>query len=403
MGNQPSRTGSAARPRTSGFQESRRPPHSARWHRPTAGRSTAPRLRPQGRATPTSPPAAMGMEALALTERGGTAPIAAWYRPLYSRPMDPLADVLRLVRLDGAYFYKVEASDRWCVESPSAEQLTPRILPSAEHLISYHFLTAGRCFVGLAGREQVEMLVGDALVFPHGDAYVMSSERGLKSTSGTYHTPNRFPHVVELGTGLPRNAEFVCGFLGCDRRPFNPLLASLPNQLHLKALSPGSHSIFTALVVEESREGRAGSASVLSRLAEVMFIEVMRRYLDELPPGGTGWLAGLRDEIVGKALALLHARPEHHWSVAELAREVASSRSKLTERFTHMVGQPPIQYLAQWRLQVAAKLLREDGDKVAVVGSKVGYDSEAAFSRAFKKGTGLSPGAWRTTRRAPQA
>jgi AraC-like DNA-binding protein len=313
--------------------------------------------------------------------------------------MDPLADVLRLIRLDGAYFYKVEASDIWSVESPSADRLLPRILPAAEHLISYHFLTAGRCFGGLLGGEQVEMIAGDALLFPHGDAYVMSSARGLKSTIGAYHTPDRFPHVVELGTGLPRNAEFVCGFLGCDRRPFNPLLASLPRQMHLKAMSPGWHSNFTARVVEESREGRAGSASVLSRLAEVMFIEVLRRHAAELPAGGTGWLAALGDEIVGRTLSLVHARPGHPWTISELAKESASSRSKLSERFMLLVGQPPMQYLTQWRIQVAANLLAQSDTKVSVVAGEVGYTSEAAFNRAFRRITGQTPGAWRTSRR----
>lgn len=315
--------------------------------------------------------------------------------------MDPLADVLRVIRLDGAYFYKVEASDRWSVESPAADQLSPRILPSAEHLISYHFLTAGRCFGGVAGEEQVELVAGDALVFPHGDAYVMSSERGLKSTTGAYHTPDRFPQVVELGTGPLHNAEFVCGFLGCDRRPFNPLLASLPRQMHLKAMSPGWHSTFTALVVEESREGRAGAASVLSRLAEVMFIEVLRRHAAELPAGGTGWLAALGDGVVGRTLSLLHARPGDPWTLAALAKESASSRSKLSERFLHLVGQPPMQYLAQWRIQVAANLLAHGDAKISTVASEVGYHSEAAFNRAFRRITGQTPGAWRNSRRSP--
>jgi AraC-like DNA-binding protein len=168
-------------------------------------------------------------------------------------------------------------------------------------------------------------------------------------------------------------------------------------------LSSAWVSTFTLQVTEESRRGRAGADLVLTRLAELMFIEVLRRYLDELPATRTGWLAGLRDEVVGRALALLHAKPGHPWTLAELAQEVASSRSKLAERFNHLVGQPPMQYLTQWRMQVAANLLLQSGAKVSAVGGEVGYDSEAAFSRAFKKATGIAPGAWREARRAVPA
>jgi len=313
--------------------------------------------------------------------------------------MDPLSDVLRVVRLDGAYFYVVEAAEPWSVEALPARQLSPRIMPSAEHLISYHFLTEGRCFGGLIGEAQVEMGPGDVIVFPHGDGHVMSGARGMRTDPDRYGAPDRYPNTVILGEGGARTASFVCGFLGCDLRPFNPLLASLPRRIHVRGMSAGLFGGFTRQVTEESRLGRAGADCVLTRLAELMFIEVVRRYLDELPPGQTGWLAGLRDETVGRALALLHARPGHDWTLADLAGEVASSRSKLSERFTLLVGQPPMQYLAQWRMQIAAKLLSESSAKVAAVGSEVGYDSEAAFSRAFKKVTGLAPGAWRKTRR----
>ncbi|HWA57272.1 MAG TPA: AraC family transcriptional regulator, partial [Gemmatimonadales bacterium] len=142
----------------------------------------------------------------------------------------------------------------------------------------------------------------------------------------------------------------------------------------------------------------AGAEGLLTRLAEVMFIQVIRQYLEGLPEGGTGWLAGLRDPLVGEALARLHARPAHPWTLAELATEVAGSRSKLVERFTEMVGQPPMQYLAQWRMQLAATQLSRSDAKVAAVAAEVGYGSEAAFSRAFKKATGVSPGAWRMRR-----
>ena len=160
---------------------------------------------------------------------------------------------------------------------------------------------------------------------------------------------------------------------------------------------------FTRQMMEESRLSRPGADCVLARLAELMFIEAVRRYLDELPPGQTGWPAGLRDAMVGRALALLHAHPGHPWTLAELAQQVASSRSRLAERFTALIGQPPMQYLTHWRMQVAGNLLLQSSAKVAAIGSEVSYDSEAAFSRAFKRTTGVSPAAWRGAGRRARA
>ena len=312
--------------------------------------------------------------------------------------MDPLSDLLRVVRLDGAYFWTVEAAAPWSVEAVAARELTPRVLPDAEHLISYHILTAGRCYGGLVGEEPVELLPGDAIVFPHGDPHVMSSGEGIGPEVRTI-APARYPHTVILGEHGPRTASIVCGYLGCDRGPFNPLLAALPRRMHIRSMSNAWFDAFTRQLTEESRRGCAGADGVLTRLAEVMFLEVLRRYLEDLPPGQTGWLASLRDEVVSRVLALIHARPSHPWTLAELAHEAASSRTNAAKRFTELVGQPPMQYLAQWRMQVASNLLAQSCAKVAAVGTEVGYDSEAAFSRAFKKATGLAPGAWRVARR----
>jgi AraC-like DNA-binding protein len=277
-------------------------------------------------------------------------------------------------------------------------------MPAAEHLISYHVLTEGRAYGGPIGEEQVELAPGDVIVFPHGDAHVMSSAPGLRLGPGVHtSTPAPYGQTVLLGDQGPRLTSFVCGFLGCDRRPFNPLLAALPRRIHLRGVSNVWLGGFSRQLTEDSRLGRAGANGVLTRLAELMFIEVLRRYLDGLPPGQTGWLAGVRDEVVGRALSLLHGRPGHPWTLADLAREAASSRSSLARRFAMLVGQPPMQYLTQWRMQVAANLLAQSSAKVATIGATVGYDSEAAFSRAFKKATGLAPGAWRDARRTAHA
>lgn len=320
--------------------------------------------------------------------------------------MDPLSDLLRVVRLDGAHFYTVEAAAPWCSETVPAGELSPRVLPSAEHLISYHILTDGHCFGGLVGETAVELVAGDVIVFPHGDAHVMSSERdGAAGRTARTSASVRYPFTVFYGErdSPVAGASIICGFLGCDRRPFNPLLAALPRQLHVRGASSPWLGDFVRQASEAARLGRAGAEGVVTRLAELMFIEVLRRYLDDLPPGHTGWLAGLKDEVVGRALTLLHGQAGHPWTLAELARETASSRTNLTRRFTLLVGQPPMQYLTRWRMQVAANLLVQSGTKVAAIGAAVGYDSEAAFSRAFKKATGLAPGGWREARRSARS
>jgi AraC-like DNA-binding protein len=314
--------------------------------------------------------------------------------------MDPLSDVLRAVRLNGAYFYYVEAGGPWSVSANPACELVPRILPEAEHLISYHILLSGSCWGGLEGEDQVRMEPGDVIVFPQGEAHLMSSAEGYRDGSGRKGTSaERYPNTVLLGpAGASRETRFVCGFLGCDSRPFNPLLSSLPRRMHIPGAAEGWLSQFPKQVVTESRNGRVGSETMLTRMAELMFIEVVRRYVEEVAPQQAGWLAGLRDAVVGPALTRLHEQPTHPWTLAELAREISSSRTVLVERFSHLVGVPPMLYLTRWRLQLAAEQLSRGSAKVAAVGAQVGYESEAAFSRAFKRETGQSPAAWRRSR-----
>jgi AraC-like DNA-binding protein len=318
--------------------------------------------------------------------------------------VDPLSDLLRVVRRDGAFLYAVEAAGSWSIDTVAARELSPRIMPSAEHLISYHVVTHGRCYGGLLSEEQVELASGDAIVFPHGDAHIMSSGPSLRASPHIHtSTSTRYADTVVLGDREPGEVSLVCGFLGCDRGPFNPLLAALPRRMHMRGMSSAWLDGFTRRLTEEARLGHPGADSALTRLAELMFIEVLRRYLADLPAGQTGWLAGLRDEVVGRVLRLFHGQPAHAWSLEELAREAASSRSHVARQFALVVGMPPMQYLTQWRMQIAANLLAQSGTKVAAIGAEVGYDSEAAFSRAFKKATGLAPGAWRESRRNARA
>jgi AraC-like DNA-binding protein len=316
---------------------------------------------------------------------------------------DPISDVLRAVRLDGAFFFKVEATEPWWVESADALQEAPRVLPRSEHLIPYHVLVEGECWGGVVGGSQRRLRPGDVIVFPHGHAHRMSSAEGLRTTTAPVTRPNptRLPFVLRLGEASGRQSILVCGFLGCDRRPFNPLLAALPDVLLAHGEADGWQAAFSRRAIEEAHAGRSGGELMLTRLAELMFIDVVRRHVDSLPESETGWLAGVRDEIVGKALALLHGDPTREWSLDLLARATSCSRSVLAERFARLVGEPPVQYLTRWRMQLAALKLSSTTAKVASVAREVGYDSEAAFSRAFKRLVGVSPAVWRARAERP--
>ena len=319
--------------------------------------------------------------------------------------IDVLSDVLRTVRLTGALFFPMETSSPWVDEIPAATVFAATVLPGAQHVVSYHIVMRGGCWAALLDRPAVRLEAGDIFVVPHGDPYIMSSAPGLRSDAPVdlvlaffrQMTTGAAPPVVIEGGGGPERADLVCGFRGCDLRPFNPVLEALPPWVHLRppAVSQDHLRHVVEFALAESGQRRSGAACVLLRLSEVLFVEVVRRYLDGLAAGQTGWLAGLRDPIVGQTLALLHDRPAESWTLERLARDAGVSRSVLAERFTHVVGQPPMQYLARWRMQLAARLLSDGAAKVAAVALEVGYDSESSFSRAFKKMVGTSPAGWR--------
>jgi AraC-like DNA-binding protein len=314
---------------------------------------------------------------------------------------DVLSDVLRAVRLTGAVYFDFDLSSPWVAETPAAREIAATVMPGAQRVIEYHLIARGACWGHAVGQEPIRLQEGDLFVLPQGDAHVLSSAPGMRAAPDMSRFARRttpLPLVYELGGGGPERARLVCGFLGCDERPFNPLLSALPAVIHLSAAGAdganGWLEMLLNIAVRESGSARAGAENVLARLSELMFVEAVRRYLETLPPAQTGWLAGLRDPVVGHALATLHGEASDPWTVERLARVVGVSRSVLAERFTEMVGQPPMQYLALWRMQLASRLLAEGG-QVAEVASAVGYESEAAFSRAFKKLVGQAPATWR--------
>jgi AraC-like DNA-binding protein len=316
--------------------------------------------------------------------------------------IDTLSEVLRGIHLVGAIFFEVDGHAPWASAAPAGKLIASKVLPGVQHLISYHVVTEGTCWATIDGLPSVQLNSGDIIVYPHGDAHVVSSSPELtaKPDLNNYDAPPdlHLPLSVAIGPRTGDRVHIVCGFLGCDIRPFNPLIATLPRFIHIRdraGATRGWLNQFVQVAAAESKDKRPGSQAVLSRMSELMFVEAVRRHLETLPSDRTGWLAGLRDPAVGRALAALHHQPQVPWTLAKLAEASGVSRSVLAERFATFVGQPPMQYLLQWRMQLGARAL-EAGRKVSNVAYEVGYESEAAFSRAFKKLTGISPGSWRS-------
>jgi AraC-like DNA-binding protein len=323
---------------------------------------------------------------------------------------DTLSDVLRSVRLRGAVFYYLSFGHEWAVEAPSAKEIAGAVIPGAEHVMEYHVITKGSGWAAIVGEPPARLETGDIVMFPHGDAHVLSSAPGIPPTRlgpdwvyATRDDPKPIPivfhtlHEFSYGAPAPESPTNVaCGFLGCDLRPFNPLIATLPRLLHLPAASDGAWiSQVMQQAVNASQNKRPGGDAVLERISEMMFVDAVRRHVERLPDASTGWLAGLRDRHVGRALALIHENPARAWTIDALADEIALSRSAFYERFVRLIGQPPMQYLTQWRMQAAATLLRQSRAPVASIALDVGYESEAAFTRAFKRLVGTPPASWR--------
>ena len=336
--------------------------------------------------------------------------------------MDVLSDVLRVVRLSGAVFFTADFSSPWAIESPIPDKLAA-LMPQAECVVLFHILVDGQCEVECQGHPLTTMESGDVIVFPRGDQHTMRSHGAGQAaplssifSAGEHDEP---PQLSYGGGG--RTSRFVCGYLNCDQR-FSPLVEGLPTILlvrsrdeyssivavDVKGSRPtvvpqgSSTGLGTTLkfTVNEARAARPGNVAMLGRLTELMFVEILREYMQRLPINEGGWFAAVNDAHVGNALRLMHANPMHDWTVDELAREVALSRSVLAQRFTELVGESPMRYLSAWRMQLAKQLMREGTHSVQEVATRVGYDSEAAFNRAFKRATGSPPAAWR---RAPRS
>ena len=314
--------------------------------------------------------------------------------------MDAFSEVLSGVRLKGAMFFSAEFSAPWRLSTPHCRLLAPTLAPGAPHIAIYHLVVDGAARASVEGGPETELSPGDIVVFPHGDPHHLSAGTGqnlVESAAVLRRIATGDLSPMHAGGG-GATTRFVCGYLTLDPMLCGPILDSLPPMLTVNVRTDRSgHWLEQTILylLEEAASNRAGSDAMLAKLSEALFVDTLRRYVASLPDQTTGWLAGARDVAVGKSLALLHRRPEHPWTIAELAAEVGLSRSSLVERFTRYLAESPIAYLTGWRLRLAAQALTASSKGVADIAAAVGYESEAAFNRAFKRVFGLPPARYR--------
>jgi AraC-like DNA-binding protein len=318
--------------------------------------------------------------------------------------VDALSDVLRIAHLNGGVFLHAEFTAPWCLAARMAPELCAPFLGPATHLIPYHFLVEGELAVSLQGGEPRTARGGEMILFPRNDMHMMGSD--LSGTPVSMRDVLLPPEGSGLhsirhgGGGAP--TRMICGYLGCEVTRGNPVFAALPGimQIRVEEVGPAEwiRSTFQ-YAANEIAAGHVGSETMLAKLSELLFVEAVRRYARDLPAGTTGWFAGLRDPVVARALALLHGDIARNWSVDDLGRETGLSRSALADRFTRIMGMPPMHYLGDWRMHVAAQSLKGSSIPLAKLAGRVGYESEAAFSRAFRKAFGTAPATWRRTNR----
>ncbi len=314
--------------------------------------------------------------------------------------MDVLSEVLKVVKLQGAMFYNGEFSSPWGLWSPASRTVAPYLAPGAGHVIIYHLLTEGHASARLIDGKRLALDAGDLVIFPHGDPHII--ENGMPTR--TVDMAKELARIVAHGLNVSRLGgggevtRFICGFMACEPRLSQVFLSGLPPLFKVSIRNDASGRWLENSIrfsVNEADTSRAGGEAVLAKLSEVLFVEALRAYIAHLPVEQTGWLAGARDSEVGKALAIMHRNPAHAWTIASLAKEAGVSRSVLAERFRHYLDEPPMAYLTRWRLQLGAQMLASTSYSVAQIAAEVGYESEAAFNRAFKREFTVPPARYR--------
>jgi AraC-like DNA-binding protein len=314
--------------------------------------------------------------------------------------MDILSELLGTLKFSGSVFLQGDFSAPWSLEAPPAEEIPASVIPDIkkDHILILHVPIQGQCWIETPGHSPLHVQTGDVVVL-RGGAHTLCHSPGCASVPITEimpRTPSAAPPVVVYGNGGDKT-HLVCGYLKFVETSFNPLLPALPDVIHVSSseLAPANWVELTLrYFIQEARSGRPGGRSVLKRLTELLFIETIRHYMEKQPNTECNWLSALGDPVVGRALQLLHEDPSRAWTVDSLAKQAAISRSGLATRFSHLLGEPPMHYLSRWRIHLASRFLQENGGGVSAAADCVGYDSESAFKRAFKRHMGQSPAAW---------
>ncbi len=320
--------------------------------------------------------------------------------------MDALSDVLRVAHLTGGVFLHADFFAPWCMAARVAPEHCAPALGPASNLILYHYVVEGELLIRVDGDDEGDRVLraGDVVLLPRNDLHLVGSDLTLPPVLGSeiIQPPKAGGLFTIHHGGSGKHTRMICGYLGHDSGDENPVISTLPPLLKFDAEQGGAAEWIRSTfqyAAEEVAAGRPGSETVLATLSELLFVEAVRRYVEALPEGQTGWFAGLRDPYVSRALALLHHDLTRPWNVDDLGREVGLSRSALADRFTSLIDMPPMHYVTSWRMQAATQKLRNTSASLAQVAVSVGYSSEAAFSRAFKKAFGIAPATWRRIKR----
>jgi AraC-like DNA-binding protein len=304
-------------------------------------------------------------------------------------PVDPIGEALHFLRMSGTFYCRAEFTAPWGLA-----------LPAMKNCLMFHVVTSGRCWLEVEGAEPRQLQPGDLALVPHGEGHRLASEPGVPAAK-LFELPReqvseRYETLRHGGSGAA--TSMVCGAVRFDHPAARQLVTLLPRVISVEAWSsPHMEWIQSTLrlIAAEARELRPGGETVITRLADILVIQAVRSWIEHDPAAQTGWLGALRDRQIGRAIALIHRDPARAWTVASLAAEVAMSRSAFAARFTELVGEPAMRYVARWRMHVALTWLEEDDARLGDLASRLGYQSEAAFSRAFKRFIGISPGAAR--------
>ncbi|MGH9590914.1 MAG: cupin domain-containing protein [Terracidiphilus sp.] len=318
--------------------------------------------------------------------------------------MDVLSEVLRVVRLQGALFYNGEFSSPWSVYAAGSHALARYFGTESKRMIVYHLLTEGHASVRLDSGDRLSLAAGDIVMIPHGDRHVVENGPATPTVDDGAHLADILSQGLKrwrVGGG-GEVTRFICGYVACDLRLGQAFLSGLPPLFKVSMRTHPSGAWLENSIrffVDQEDRVQPGGEAVLAKLSEVLFVETLRAWIAQLPTDQTGWLAGARDPEVGKVLASMHRNPAHPWTIASLAKEAGMSRSVLAERFRHYLNQTPMAYLTRWRLQLAAQMLTSTNNPVLQIAADVGYESEAAFNRAFKRDFEVPPARFRSQSR----